>query len=1004
LVSEVISGSALVKTKEEKMPPTPHWGFGPFRLDTATACLWREDQLVLLPPKPFAVLAYLVTHAGQVVTKDDLLEAVWPETAISEGVLKTYIGNIRQVLGETARTSRYIATVHGRGYRFLAPVMAIAPSQSDTETAPRVPAGMRAPGSPVLPPVHLVARDTELAQLQQCWSQACQGVRQVVFVTGEAGIGKTTLVAAFIEQISAAEAVWLGHGQCIEQYGAGEAYLPLLAALGQVGRGPDGAHFIELLRQQAPSWLAQLPALLSPAEYEVLQHRSGGTTRDRMLRELAEAVEALTAGRPLLLVLEDLHWGDYATLDWLAYVARRQGPARLLVLGTYRPVEAVMRAHPIRTVTQELQRQRCCTEIILPYLSEAGVAAYLGHRFGALQVPDGLAHMLFQRTYGNPFFLVTLVEELMRHGDLEAVTLGVPESVSQLITTQLARLEPAVQELLTAASVAGMGFAADALAAGLDRALEDVEVCCDGLAHGGQFIQAHGVAAWPDGTVTACYRFIHALYQEVLYERVPVSRRVRWHRQVGLRLEAGYARQTREIAVELAAHFVRGQETGRAMQYLQVAGAQAMQRFAYQEALQHFTQALDLLPILPDTPERAQHELAVRIALGPALMASKGYTAPEVVQTYTRALALCQASGDSPQRFAVLRGLRRVYAGRAEMSQAQAMGEELLALAERGHDPGYLLEAHIGVGTNCLFMGVLASARTHLEAALALYHPEDHRTHTMLYGHEPGVIGLATLSWVLWLAGFPDQAVQRSQAALRLAQQVRHPSSLNFALLWAARLAHYRREVRATQAHAEAAFALAREAGFSLAVATSLRGWALVMQGQGAEGIIQILQGMTTGQGHSEMLSQPYFAALLAEAYLQTGQPAAGLPGLAAALTAVDLHGHSYYAAEHYRLQGELVLQAEVERLEPSTARRTQAAQSPAAWAETCFRQALTVAHRQQAKSWELRATVSLSRLWQQQGQRSAARALLAPITGWFTEGFDTADLQQAKALLEELA
>src|SRR5262249_3185573 len=305
------------------MPPAPHWGFGPFRLDTATACLWREDQLVSLPPKPFAVLAYLVTHAGQVVTKDDLLEAVWPETAISEGVLKTYIGNIRQVLGETARTSQYIATVHGRGYRFLAPVIAMAPSQPDTETAPLIPAGMPVPVSPGLPPVDLVARETGSAQLQQCWSQACQGVRQVVFVTGEAGIGKTALVAAFIAQVSAAEAGWLGHGQCIEQYGAGEAYLPLLAALGQVGRGPDGAHFIELLRQQAPSWLAQLPALLSPAEYEALQHQSSGTTRDRMLRELAEAVEALTAGRPLVLVLEDLHW--VTMRPWIGWPMWRVG-------------------------------------------------------------------------------------------------------------------------------------------------------------------------------------------------------------------------------------------------------------------------------------------------------------------------------------------------------------------------------------------------------------------------------------------------------------------------------------------------------------------------------------------------------------------------------------------------------------------------------------------------------------------------------------------------------
>src|SRR5262249_13740756 len=291
--------------------------------------------------------------------------------AVSGGVLKPCIGQIPLALEETARASRYIATVHRRGYRFIALVTVREPAPTAVLTQEPQPfaasATASAQGRQALPPVLMVAREAELAQLYQCWRQVLQGTRQLVFVTGEAGIGKTTLVDAFVARVLATEracrpcadavapAVWLGHGQCIEQYGAGEAYRPLLEALGQVGRGPDGAHFIELLRQQAPSWLVQLPALLSPAGYEALQHESSGTTRDRMLRELAEAVEALTAGHPLVLVLEDLHWGDYATLDWLAYVARRQEPARLLVLGTYRPVEAVMRAHPIRTVTQELQ-------------------------------------------------------------------------------------------------------------------------------------------------------------------------------------------------------------------------------------------------------------------------------------------------------------------------------------------------------------------------------------------------------------------------------------------------------------------------------------------------------------------------------------------------------------------------------------------------------------------------------------------------------------------------
>src|SRR5262245_38616877 len=417
------------------MLPTPSWCFGPFRLDPATTCLWRGDQLVPLPPKPFAVLASLVTQAGKVVTKDELLEAVWPEIAVSEGVLKTCIGQIRLALEETARAPQYIATVHRRGYRFIAPVTVREPAPTAVLTqepqtfaagapvsaqgearSPRLRRRRAASLRAALPPVLMVAREAELAQLYQRWRQAFQGTRQLVFVTGEAGIGKTTLVDAFVGQVVATEAVWLGHGQCIEQYGAGEAYRPLLEALGQLGREPDGARLVEILRQQAPSWLLQMPALLAAPAYEELQRRSSGTTRERMLRELAEAVETLTRERPLVLVLEDLHWSDYATIDWLALVSRRRAAARLLVLGTYRPADALARAHPVRPLTQELQRHGQGTELRLPYFSAVGVDAYLAQRFGMAQVPEELASVLHQRTDGNPFFLVTMVEELVRQG------------------------------------------------------------------------------------------------------------------------------------------------------------------------------------------------------------------------------------------------------------------------------------------------------------------------------------------------------------------------------------------------------------------------------------------------------------------------------------------------------------------------------------------------------------------------------------------------------------
>jgi predicted ATPase/DNA-binding winged helix-turn-helix (wHTH) protein len=971
--------------------------------------LWQGNQLVPLPPKPFAVLAYLVARAGEVVTKDELLEAVWPETVVSEGVLKTCMGQVRQVLGETARTPRYIATVHRRGYRFIAPVTVLDPlaaaPESGAEPSPS-PVGGLPQGPKVAPasPTRMVAREVELAQLHALWTQALQGIRQVVFVTGEAGIGKTTLVDAFVAQVVATEAVWLGRGLCIEQYGAGEAYLPLLAALGQLGRGLEGARLVELLRQQAPSWLLQMPALLPATEYTALHQRSTGTTRERMLRELAEAVETLGRARPLLLVLEDLHWSDYATMDWLALVARRRVDTRLLVLGTYRPADAIARVHPVRSLTQELQRHGQCTELLLPYLPEAGVATYLAQRFDAAPFPAGMAHILHQRTSGNAFFLVTVVEELVRQGllapqgrgwtlrgDLDAVTACVPDSIRQLIEHQLAQTTPPAQEILAAASVAGTEFVAATVATSLGQATADVEACCDTLARHGQFLQARGSTEWPDGTVAARYRFIHDLYREVLYERVPVSRRVQWHQGIGARLETGYGGAARELAAELAMHFERGRDVARAVQYRQYAGEQALRRSVPQEAIAHFTHALTLLPILPETPERTAQELQVHMALGPALMAARGWAAPEVEQTYARARTLCLQLGEASQLFPTLWGLWRFYQSRGVLPTARDLGEQLMRLAECTADPTHLLEAHGALGQTLFQLGEYAAAWEHLQQSIALIDSMAQRALVLRHGDAPGVVCLSFAALTLWCLGYPAQAMQRSQEALALAQALNYPFSLAAAQHYAAFLHHHRHEALAVQTLAEALLTLATAQGFPLYMGygTYWRGWACAMQGEGEAGLLQMRQGLAAVLTTGQTLARPFCLVLLAEVAVHVGQIEEGLRLLTEALAAFEKSGRGDLLPEAYRLQGEFLLR----QAAPDTVQ-----------AEACFLKALEVARRQHAKSWELRAAMSLSRLWQQQGKQDKARELLAPVYGWFTEGFDTVDLQEAKGLLEELS
>jgi predicted ATPase len=406
--------------------------------------------------------------------------------------------------------------------------------------------------------------------------------------------------------------------------------------------------------------------------------------------------------------------------------------------------------------------------------------------------------------------------------------------------------------------------------------------------------------------------------------------------------------------------------------------------------VRHLTTALALLAPLPETPARAQQELDLQLALGPALMTTKGTASPEVEQTYARARALCAQVGETPQLFPTLRGLWRFYQGRGALLTARELGEQLVRLAHHAADPTPRLEAHEALGTTFFHLGDYAAAQTYLEQGIALIDSMVERALALRRDVAPGVQCLALVANALWCLGYPAQAVRRSEEALALAQALAHPYSLATAQFWAAALHYRRREVPAVQAQADAFMTLATAQRFPLWVGygTCWWGWVLGMQGQGAADLAQLRQGVAAILTTGAELSRPLCLILLAEAASYAGQVEEGLHLLAEALAAFETGGRGDLLAEAYRLQGTLLLR--------------QAAPD-AAQAEACFHQALAIAHSQQAKSWELRAAVSLSRLWQQQGKRAEAFELLAPIYGWFTEGFDTADLQEAKTLLETL-
>ncbi len=986
------------------MPPHTPYCFGPFRLDVATRCLWRGEQLLPFPPKPFDVLACLVANAGEVVTKETLLDTVWPETSVTEGVLKTCMREIRQRLGEAARAPQYVATVHGRGYRFIADVAieedrarkGVVEHKSASDIPP-VSSTSLLTGSPPA----LLAREAELSLLRQRWARALQGERQMVFVTGEPGIGKTALVETFIAEVAATGGGWVGYGQCVEPYGLGEPYLPLLEALGRLGRGSGADELVTVLRQQAPSWLLNLPSLLPTDELDKLQRRASTLTQERMLRELTEALETWVATSPLVLLLEDLHWSDGATVAWLSYIARRRDPARLFILGTYRPVETIVQSHPLHALAPELRRLSHVRELSLDYLPESSVAVYLRQRLGEVEAPAGLTQMLHQRTNGNPLFLITFIDELIRQrvlrrdvsnwhwfGGLEAVNVAMPRNLMALIEHQLKQLDAVAQRVLETASISGMAFTTAAVAAGADLPVEEVEAICDTLARQEQFIRAREPEVWPDGTLVVPYFFFHALYQDVLYQRVSANRRTRLHRQIGLRLEQGYGSQARQIAAELAEHFLRGRDTLRAVQYLCMAGENAIQRHAHHDAIGYLSKGIDLLGTAPESVERLQQEIALQLTLGGALLATKGYAAAEVEDVYTRAQELCQQMGSSPRLLQVLLGLQAFYIVRGKFQMAQTLGEQCLRLAQSSHNPTRLLNVHYSLGLNLFHLGEFVSSRAHLERGFELYEPHERHIHRNL--QDPGVVCLSYGAWTLWWLGYPEQAVHRIQAAVNLAQQLDHPFSLAFALYCASFVYMFRGEASRIQEPAQTALRLATEHGFAFwrAGTAMIRGSTLVDQGQREEGIVEIRQGLAAWRGTGAEIGLTYWPALLADVYGRVGQMEEGLAALVEAFTAGQRTGERFWEAELYRLKGELQLGLNKRHREE---------------AENGFRRSLEIAQGQEAKSLELRAALSLSRVWQQQGKRVEAYELLAPIYAWFTEGFDTADLQAAKALLDEL-
>jgi predicted ATPase len=691
----------------------------------------------------------------------------------------------------------------------------------------------------------------------------------------------------------------------------------------------------------------------------------------------------IAAQQPVLFVIEDLHWVDPSTLELLSLLVDQGPTARILALFTFRPdfpLPWTRRAHLTQVTVHRL-----------PHRQAVEVIRQVAH---GKALPPEVVEQIVTKTDGVPLFVEELTKMVLESGLLQEredryeltgplPPLAIPATLHDSLMARLDRLA-AVKALAQLGATLGREFSYELFQAVSPWDEETVRRGLHQLVEA-EFLYQRGLP--PQAT----YTFKHALIQDVAYQSLLRSTRQHYHQRIAQVVEARFPETVETQPELLARHYTEAGLLKQAIPYWQRAGERAIQRSANVEAVQHLSMALSLLATLPETSARAQQELDVQIALGPALMAARGWAAPDVEQTYAKARALCTQLGETSQLFPTLWGLWRFYQSRGVLPTAQDLGEQLMRLAERTADPTRLLEAHGALGQTLFQLGAYAAAWQHLAQGIALIDSMAQRALVLRHGDAPGVVCISFAALTLWCLGYPAQAVQRSQEALTLAQALNYPLSLAAAQHYAAFLQHHRHEALAVQTLAGALLTLATAQGFPLYVGygTYWRGWACAMQGEDEAGLMHMRQGLAAVLTTGQTLARPFCLILLAEVAGHVGQIEEGLRLVTEALAAFETSGRGDLLAEAYRLQGALLLHQAV---------------ADTVHAEACFQQALAIARRQRARSWELRAAMSLARLWQQQGKGDEARELLAPIYGWFTEGFDTADLQEAKALLDELS
>jgi len=966
--------------------------FGAFAADMHAGELYRDGAKVRLQEQPFSVLRMLLQRHGELVTREELCEKLWPNGTFVDfdHGINVAVAKIREALGDSSEEPQFVETVGRRGYRFIGPIES-APGSSGR---PFALSARR----------HSVGREKERAELAAAFGSVDAAHGVLVCVAGEPGIGKTTLVQDFLSDLHASgKSFGLAIGRCSQRLAGEEAYLPFLEALDSLLRGDGGiAH---KLRDLAPSWYAQLfpPSGCDPFDAG-LQEYLRATTQERMKRELAAFFNEVTRQEPLVLFFDDVHWADPSTVDLLTYLATKFGATRILVVVAYRPSELFLSKSPFIEVKRDLEGRGVCCEIDVEFLSTTNVKWYLDLEFPGNCFPDEFASLIHSRTEGNPLFMVDLlrylrdrkvivkeeVEQSWRVAQsLPDLSRDFPQSVRSMIERKIEQVNVRDREVLTAAAVQGYEFDSATVARGLEAEDVEIEEVLDRLDRVHAFVgrvEDHGL---PSGVTTVRYRFVHVLYQNALYASLTPSRRAALSVALAHALEALYGDRSSSIASQLGFLYETARDPGRASDYFRLAAMNAARIFAYQEAIALARRGLALLQSAPDNPERARKELDLQITLALALQVTRGYWVEESLATITRARELCQRLGDASQLSGVLFSLWLNHIGVPDVQKARQIAEQFLEIALGANDPSMLLMAHGIMGVTMQHQGELAEARKQFDEGLRYHDPADYEHYLELYKFEPGIYGRSESVRNLWMLGYPDQARRRSEETLALARTIPSPPASAFVHLLSAMLYQNLRQPENARQMGEACIAICEEHGVAMerANVTFAYGWALAELGHVEEGISQIRGALDAQHATGGESNRPQYVAFLAEIYWHAGQAEEGLNAVEDGLAMSKRTGDIHYNAELWRLKGEFF------KMQGKTTE-----------AESCFQRAIEIARQQAAKSLELRACTSLARLWQKNRKPTEGQRLLSEVYSWFTEGFETADLQEAASLLKELS